>query len=202
MRRAQVLTIGRSCSRNQVGALRVAVRASTAWVPWAEDSAFGVRHDPRLVAFEGRRVVAGPVALGPRRSGDVPTVAYAATDCVSAWVGVPEEGDPPPILHAQVLDATGVPRRDERRIGPGATLSQLGSAAVARSIDERETLAVWTRYARPRGLLMAVRLGPTAPRSRRPSRSRSPDRLRERSSPAPSSRHSTVARDEPPAIAR
>ncbi len=147
-------------SRGDAGALRVAARASTAWVTWGEDSAFGVRHDPRLVAFEGRRVVAGPVAVGPRRSGDVPSLACAATDCVSAWVGVPEEGDQPPILHAQVFDPAGVPRGDERRIGPGATLSQLGSAAVARSIDEREALAVWTHYTSPRGLLMAVRLGP------------------------------------------
>ncbi|MDB4927934.1 MAG: hypothetical protein JWM10_418, partial [Myxococcaceae bacterium] len=46
--------------------------------------------------------------------------------------------------HVQALDADGAPRGAARRLGPPALLTRLGGVAVARSVDERESLAVWT----------------------------------------------------------
>ncbi|MDB4932722.1 MAG: hypothetical protein JWM10_5206 [Myxococcaceae bacterium] len=147
-------------SRGEIGPVHVAARGGAAWLTWGEDSGFNLRHDPRLARLEGRRAVVGPVSLGPRRSSAVAELACAATGCLAAWVGVAEEGDEPAALHVQALDADGAHRGAARRLGPPALLTRLGGAAVARSVDERESLAVWTVRDGDAWQLMRARLGP------------------------------------------
>jgi hypothetical protein len=143
----------------ELGPVHVAVRATTAWLSWGGDSGFNQRHDPRLARLEGRRPVVGPVTLGPRRSGSVAELACAASECLSAWAGVDDEGDEPAALHVQALDADGARRGIARRIGPPALLSRWGSVGIARGLDEREALAVWSVRQGQSWRLMAVRLG-------------------------------------------
>ncbi len=143
----------------ELGPVHVAARASTAWLSWGGDSGLTLRHDPRLARLEGRRPVVGPVALGPRRSGTVAELACSASDCLSAWAGVDEEGDEPAALHVQALDADGARRGIARRIGPPALLSRWGSVGIGRGLDESEALAVWSVREGQSWRLMAVRLG-------------------------------------------
>lgn len=147
-------------SLGQIGLVNAVARGSSAWLTWGVDGSFEVRHDPRFARFEGRRAVVGPVPLGPRRSGTVAALACAATECLSAWAGVDDQGDEPAALHVQVLDADGAPRGDARRLGPSALLARLGGVGLARSVDEREALAVWTVRDGDDWRLMRVRLGP------------------------------------------
>lgn len=147
-------------SPGEIGLVHAASRGTSAWLTWGVDGSFAVRHDPRLARLEARRPVVGPVTLGPRRSGTVPTLACATTECLAAWVAVDDLGDEPAALHVQVLDPGGAPRGAARRLGPQALLSRVGSVGVARSVDERESLAVWTVRQGDDWRLMRVRLGP------------------------------------------
>jgi len=145
-------------SRGEIGPLQATARGATAWISWGDDAGFGVRHDPRAASFEGRRTAAGPVALGPRRSGSIPTLACTATGCTSAWIGLPEDGDEAAALHVHVFDTSGAPRGAARRIGPRASFDRRRGVALAGSPDERESLALWGVRQGDASRLMTVRL--------------------------------------------
>lgn len=130
----------------------------TAWGTWGDDTGFDVRHEPRLMRVEGRAVASPPSAIGPRRSGDVPTLSCDPAGCVAAWSEV--VGDDPPRLRVQALTADGQPRGVVRSLGPAVRLLPMGRVALARSLDARELLAAWI-VRRGDGLaLMTARLTP------------------------------------------
>ncbi len=146
-------------SLGEGGSVQVFARGATSWLSWGDDGAFSARHDPRFARVEGRRVVAGPRVLGPRRSGSVASVACTgASSCVSVWVGVADDRDEPTALQVQALDGDGAARGPVRRIGPPAPVARIGETGLAYSVDERDAMAVWTLGERDGYRLMRVRL--------------------------------------------
>ncbi|MBP6830349.1 MAG: hypothetical protein KA978_06170 [Deltaproteobacteria bacterium] len=131
-------------SPGQVSPVHAVARDGAAWLSWGDDAGFGSRHDPRIARVEGRRVVIGPRATGPRRSGGVASLACSAFSCLTAWTGVVDDREDPAALQLQALDADGVPRGPVRRIGPPALISPWGTVGLAHAADERDTLVIWS----------------------------------------------------------
>lgn len=154
-------------ARGTPGHLRTATRGSSTWITWGEDSNYTPRHDPRIARVEDRAVTAGPTALGPRRSGSVPSIACAGDGCTLAWAEIENNRHAIAGYYTQRVSpdgsALGAPR-----VIPAPELARVWTeAAIANSLDERETLAVFTAFHRERGGLYIVRLNhdgaPVAP---------------------------------------